>query len=189
MLDGALVNGSRGTVVGFHTITEAHKVGAELSFTPKKVKRDDISTQPRPSRAEARYIRQTEATQQLAKNIVSREIVGPFISGERHRRRNGMIPMNKNEFTIEQKYPLVKFDGNNLLMLCVPLVFHEEGVSGKLEVERLQACSPALSPSAALTHGPDPDHYGVGADHPQISRSNHVARLHKPRQRLCSWTW
>jgi hypothetical protein len=152
MLDGALVNGSRGTVVGFHTIAEAHEVEAELSFTPTKVKRDDGSPRSRPDPADARRLRETEAIQQLAKNIERREIVVPSGPGEKYRRRNGMIPMGKGQFKIDQKYPLVKFDDNNLLMLCIPMVFHEEGVTGKWEVERLQVYSAAFSASAVLTH-------------------------------------
>jgi hypothetical protein len=177
MLDGALVNGSRGTVIGFHTISEAHDMKAEITLKPKKVKRDDSISKPKPSQVEARHLRETEAIQQLAANMTAREI-DPAIVGGKCRRRNGMEPLDDHTFSLMQKFPLVKFDDNNLEMLCVPLVFHEEGVTGKLEAERFQVCLLDLPPLHVNEQVLDSDHHGVGIDHPQMSGSDHDLRFY-----------
>jgi hypothetical protein len=141
MLAGALVNGSRGKVVGFYTLTEAAALGVEISLKPKMVKREPGSSksqEKKEDKSNDKHLRTTEATHQLAENIWRTELVPSPARKGRLMRRNGLLPLNKNAFTLEQKYPLVEFD-NMLRMLCVPFLFREEGASG-LEVERLQVC-------------------------------------------------
>jgi hypothetical protein len=134
----ALVNGSCGTVHSFSTIAEAMEEDeVELTLTPKTIKASDDAPQKRDPGTD-RKRRTIEAIKQLhaqikcvAVDIPKSAVVGKLMRG------SGRIALDDHTFDIHQRFPLVVFD-NKMKMLCVPLIFREEGRTGHLEVERLQ---------------------------------------------------
>ncbi|KAJ4476618.1 P-loop containing nucleoside triphosphate hydrolase protein [Lentinula aciculospora] len=110
VIQGCLVNGSIGKVIGFMTTHQALEEHIKLV-----------------------EMKRTGGTQKTSDNHVPTK--RPRIGFEN--REPEFEPMNNAEFTKHEKWPLVKFT-SGLLLLCSPENFCVEGFLGNVEAKRVQ---------------------------------------------------
>jgi len=108
-LEGKLVNGSLGKVVDFLTTREARERLIEIATS-------DTPAQRLPN--------------------------GDFLpirnpSNDDEDEYKGLLALDSQEFTKQERFPLVKFT-NEVHLLCAPLAFTVEGLKGNVEAQRVQ---------------------------------------------------
>ena len=162
IIQGLLVNGSIGRVVGFYKPREALTMGIQIAL-PDSRDREDSDAPNAPGGSQARMPTSTPSRSQSTDQ------------------REQMI---QRILRLNTVWPAVQFQ-NGVTQLCVPLSFEVVSAEGSTEVTREQVCSlQGRVVSAGLTSVQGPSHFGLGTEHPQIARSDSRTRSGGPQQDL-----
>jgi ATP-dependent DNA helicase PIF1 len=114
------VNGSAGKVVDFITTHQAWQGKIEIARLVNKEDKSDKNSEP------------------AAENgVIEEALSGQHSGSSKNVAVNGFIPMDDVVFDKNQLWPLVRFT-NGMTLLCAPLDFTVEGLTGSTEVLRLQ---------------------------------------------------
>jgi ATP-dependent DNA helicase PIF1 len=119
-MQGRLVNGSAGKVVDFITTHQAWQRKIEIARLVSKEDKSDNNSEPASENG-----------------VVEEALSGKHSGSSKNVAINGFIPMDDVVFDKNQLWPLVRFT-NGMTLLCAPLDFTVEGLTGSTEVLRLQ---------------------------------------------------
>ena len=145
IIQGLLVNGSIGRVVGFYKPRDALNMGIQIAL-PDLRDREDSNAPNAPG--------------------ISQAARAPSSTLSRSQSKDQREQLIQRILRLETVWPAVQFQ-NGVTQLCVPLTFEVVSAEGTTEVTREQVRSPQERPvPRGLTSAQGSSHLGMGVEHP-----------------------